>query len=141
MASALMRVQSLYGAIPNVTAIGANAISVAEMMVQQRAESAAKEPDLPPEIDRVVLLDRSVDLATPFVAPLTYEGLLDEVLGVDCGTVTLVTSSAQGEKRSVVRLNNNDAFFQELRDDNIARVIRSLNEKAKQVKGGGEREA
>ena len=44
MASALMRVQSLYGAIPNVTAIGANAISVAEMMVQQRAESAAKEP-------------------------------------------------------------------------------------------------
>ena len=58
------------------------------------------------------------------------------MLGVDCGTVTLVTSSAQGEKRSVVRLNNNDAFFQELRDDNIARVIRSLNEKAKQVKGG-----
>ena len=85
MASALMRVQSLYGAIPNVTAIGANAISVAEMMVQQRAESAAKEPDLPPEIDRVVLLDRSVDLATPFVAPLTYEGLLDEVLGVRGG--------------------------------------------------------
>ena len=36
----------------------------------------------------------------------------------------------------MVRLNNNDAFFQELRDDNIARVIRSLNEKAKQVKGG-----
>lgn len=35
----------------------------------------------------------------------------------------------------VVRLNNSDSFFQELRDENIAKVGKSLNEKAIQMKG------
>ena len=127
MANALMRIQSLYGVIPHVTAIGANATAV--------VESKEKESDLPPEIDRLIVIDRSMDLVTPFVVPLTYEGLLDEVAGIDCGVVTFPEKNGKTEKMTTVRLNNTDAFFQELRDDNIAKVIRVLNEKAKQVKG------
>ncbi len=135
MANALMRIQSLYGVIPHVTAIGANATAVVEMISQKRVESKEKESDLPPEIDRLIVIDRSMDLVTPFVVPLTYEGLLDEVAGIDCGVVTFPEKNGKTEKMTTVRLNNTDAFFQELRDDNIAKVIRVLNEKAKQVKG------
>ena len=42
----------------------------------------------------------------------------------------------QSDKPVLIRLNNSDSFFQELRAENIARVVRSLNEKAIQVKGG-----
>ena len=135
MANALMRIQSLYGVIPHVTAIGANATAVVEMISQKRVESKEKESDLPPEIDRLIVIDRSMDLVTPFVVPLTYEGLLDEVAGIDCGVVTFPEKHGKTQKMTTVRLNNTDAFFQELRDDNIAKLIRVLNEKAKQVKG------
>lgn len=135
MANALMRIQSLYGVIPHVTAIGANATAVVEMISQKRVESKEKESDLPPEIDRLIVIDRSMDLITPFVVPLTYEGLLDEVAGIDCGVVTIPEKNGKTEKMTTVRLNNTDIFFQELRDDNIAKVIRVLNDKAKQVKG------
>lgn len=38
-------------------------------------------------IDTVVLLDREVDLISPLVTPLTYEGLLDELIGLDYGKI------------------------------------------------------
>lgn len=35
-----------------------------------------------PEIDTLVVLDRDVDLYSPMVTPLTYEGLIDEIIGI-----------------------------------------------------------
>ena len=37
----------------------------------------------PGQIDAVILLDRTVDLITPLVTPLTYEGLVDELFGIN----------------------------------------------------------
>ena len=79
VAKAISTIQELYGVIPKITAVGPNSQSVASMIVQNRLEGNIKEVNLPPEIDRLILLDRSVDLVTPFVTPLTYEGLIDEV--------------------------------------------------------------
>ena len=38
-------------------------------------------------IDTLVLLDREVDPITPMLTQLTYEGLVDELLGISNGTV------------------------------------------------------
>ena len=38
--------------------------------------------ELAPQIDAVVLLDRTVDLMTPLSTQLTYEGLIDEIYGI-----------------------------------------------------------
>ena len=81
VAKAISTIQELYGVIPKITAVGPNSQSVAAMIVQNRLEGNIKEVNLPSEIDRLILLDRSVDLITPFVTPLTYEGLIDEVGG------------------------------------------------------------
>lgn len=35
-------------------------------------------------IDHLILIDRSVDLLTPMAIQLTYEGLIDELFGIDC---------------------------------------------------------
>lgn len=71
--------EQYYGVIPDITAIGANAQAVVDMLLQARVEGKVKEVDLPPEIDRLVIIDRAADTVSPFVTPLTYEGLLDEV--------------------------------------------------------------
>jgi hypothetical protein len=40
---------------------------------------------LPDNHMAMMFIDRKVDMVTPMVTPLTYEGLLDEVVGIDCG--------------------------------------------------------
>ena len=42
--------------------------------------TAAKE--IAPQIDAIILLDRTVDLLTPLSTQLTYEGLIDEIYSI-----------------------------------------------------------
>jgi hypothetical protein len=37
------------------------------------------------QVTALFIIDRKVDMITPMISPLTYEGLLDEVVGIDCG--------------------------------------------------------
>ena len=37
----------------------------------------------------LIVIDREVDLISPLVTPLTYEGLLDDLLGIESGTIKL----------------------------------------------------
>ena len=44
--------------------------------------NSASAREIVPQIDAIVLLDRSVDLLTPLSTQLTYEGLIDEIFGI-----------------------------------------------------------
>lgn len=79
LANTLVTVQQLYGVIPNITSIGPHSQAVVDMLLQARFEGKLKEVDLPPEIDQLIIMDRSVDMVSPFITPLTYEGVIDEV--------------------------------------------------------------
>jgi vacuolar protein sorting-associated protein 33A len=45
------------------------------------------DPGTVSKIDRLILIDREVDMVTPMVTQITYEGLIDEVTGIKCGSV------------------------------------------------------
>ena len=58
---------------------------MADLMERMRVEmfgNSAAAREIVPQIDAVILLDRSVDLLTPLSTQLTYEGLIDEVFGI-----------------------------------------------------------
>jgi len=90
----VMKLQSFFGVVPNVKAIGPSARDVSQMMCRARVEevssdtatnpsgtsASSKRPE--PLIDTMVLIDREVDLVSPLVTPLTYEGLVDELIGI-----------------------------------------------------------
>ena len=110
-----------------------------------------------------VRMDREVDLVSPLVSPLTYEGLIDEVLGIENGRIKVDSSVlgddkdipaalsagkaagaantapepkkslAPGEKATVL-LNSTDTVFSEIRDLSIERLGAYLQEKAIRVK-------
>lgn len=40
------------------------------------------EPQITPQIDNLLILDRNVDLLTPLLSQLTYEGLIDEIFNI-----------------------------------------------------------
>lgn len=85
VAQAIQSLQRLYGKIPKVTGRGPAANKVWELMKRlQREEEDIKTDNIQsPLIEHLLLLDRSVDLLSPLVTQLTYEGLIDEIFGIN----------------------------------------------------------
>ena len=54
---------------------------VADQVKRMRRE-LTQAREVSPQIDAIILLDRSVDFLTPLSTPLTYEALIDEVYGI-----------------------------------------------------------
>lgn len=83
-------------------------------------------------IDQIILIDRSVDLITPLATQVTYEGLIDEIFGINNNTVNFpidnflsseerVTESLTEEKKQVI-LNSADKIFVDIRDKSFTAV-------------------
>lgn len=58
---------------------------VANMMLRMKREFAGTQNQILPVFDTLLLLDRNVDLLTPLATQLTYEGLIDEIYGINNG--------------------------------------------------------
>lgn len=70
--------------------------------------SDAGSSTIPPDIDTMVLLDRDVDLFSAMVSPLTYEGLIDEVVGIHNGKIH-VDAAVLGDEKDELKLPQNIA--------------------------------
>ncbi|XP_029366506.1 vacuolar protein sorting-associated protein 33A isoform X2 [Echeneis naucrates] len=82
-AKGLMTLQALYGTIPQIYGKGECARHVANMMLRMKREFAGSQNQILPVFDTLLLLDRNVDLLTPLATQLTYEGLIDEIYGIN----------------------------------------------------------
>ena len=83
VSKSLMTLQSLYGPFIRVYAKGTWACHVCDTVKRMIRMVDRGFTSQPSQIDAVVLLDRRVDLITPLVTPLTYEGLVDELFGIN----------------------------------------------------------
>ncbi len=143
LARALHALQTrVTGLVPCVRGKGTAARALADALLRLRREdaaagTAAAPPPAPPPgwgaPALMIILDRAVDWVTPLCTQLTYEGLIEEILGIKNGTVTLPPAAdaaggapATGRK---ARLNSSDPLFAELRDANFGRACDALREK------------
>ncbi|KAK3906669.1 Sec1-like protein [Staphylotrichum tortipilum] len=161
LARALMGIQQKHGLFPRIIGKGDNAKRVADLLARMRQELLAGEdtgetdkPGLSPSttIENVIIIDREVDPVTPLLTQLTYEGLLDEVFGIQNNqadvdstivgaapqaagpgsSATTPANSAQSRKRKI-QLDGSDALFAQLRDANFAIVGGLLNKMARRL--------
>jgi hypothetical protein len=148
-ARAIMLLQTLYGIIPQIIGKGACARHVADMVLRMRRETPASLTSQPPQFDTLLLLDRNIDLLSPLITQLTYEGLIDEFFGIQNTNCKLpadkfvdpneAKGSNQGAMASTptlktISLNSAEELFIELRDLNYHAVGPLLNRRAKHVK-------
>jgi hypothetical protein len=110
-ARALLKIQDVIGKVPRIQSIASGGEEVLQKLLamtvedqdQQQQQQQQQQPTtstssmhsadlssnsamaLPDNDLAMLLVDRKVDMVTPMVTPLTYEGLLDEVVGIDCG--------------------------------------------------------
>ncbi|KAF9531871.1 ATP binding protein [Crepidotus variabilis] len=160
-AQALLSLQKLYGSFPQIIGKGDFAQRVATLITRQGAKSTTTSRNTIlstfPRIDSLIILDRRVDMITPLLTQLTYEGLVDEVIGVKNSHVELPlsllqpptpanantaasasTSPPSGSAIPVVSVKKDnkkkhhlttatDPLYAELRDMNFSSIGRKLN--------------
>nr|XP_018896974.1 PREDICTED: vacuolar protein sorting-associated protein 33A [Bemisia tabaci] len=142
-AQAIMMLQDLYGVIPRVSGKGLAAKHVWDLLKRLSLEPRTPKKHIThSQIDHLLLLDRSIDLVSPLVTQLTYEGLIDELFQINRCTVHLPPekfSHSNEDQKDVIAgkkqiiLNSADDIFAELRDKNFNAVGSTLNRRAKLI--------
>ena len=146
VAGSLQKLQRMFGTIANVKCKGKLAKVAYDLWSRMEKEedsstsSSARAAE--GEIDTVLLIDRAVDWVSPLVTPLTYEALVDEIVGINHGLVPVVPDAAEKEEArkegrkpvTYLRLNNNDELFMNLRDISINSVGPYLQERSKNIR-------
>lgn len=160
MARALMLVQQKHGLFPRITGKGDNAKRLADLLARMRQELIAGEDSnesnklgLTPSttIESLIVIDREIDYATPLLTQLTYEGLVDEVVGIQNNQADIDASIVgaapqpppgsskpvgaapiQSKKRKIL-LDSSDKLYDQLRDTNFAIVGSLLNKVARRL--------
>ncbi|KAG6932954.1 VPS33A, CORVET/HOPS core subunit [Chelydra serpentina] len=141
-AKGLMTLQALYGTIPQIFGKGDCARHVANMMIRMKREFPGGQNSIFPVFDTLLLLDRNVDLLSPLATQLTYEGLIDEIYGIQNTYVKLPPEKflpkKQGEggkdlptEPKKLQLNSAEELYAEIRDKNFNAVGSVLSKKAK----------
>ncbi|XP_044460660.1 vacuolar protein-sorting-associated protein 33 homolog isoform X3 [Mangifera indica] len=139
IAKAIHKLEFTFGLIPNVRAKGKASVHVADILNHMQAEEPVSLSDMSvPEINTLILIDREVDMVTAMCSQLTYEGLLDEFLHINNGSVELDASimgmQQQEGKKIKIPLNSSDKLFKEIWDLNFEVVGQVLRQKATSMK-------
>ncbi|PYH94177.1 vacuolar sorting protein [Aspergillus ellipticus CBS 707.79] len=162
-AKALMDIQQRHGYFPRIIGKGDHARRLADLLLRMRKELDAEESSglaglsarglLPSaSTESLIIIDRQVDFGSALLTQLTYEGLIDETVGIKNNQADVDTSivgptavpqaqesskapqqsSKQGQKRKV-QLDSSDQLFSQLRDANFAIVGDILNKVARRL--------
>ncbi|ETN36992.1 uncharacterized protein HMPREF1541_07980 [Cyphellophora europaea CBS 101466] len=154
---ALMQIQQRHGLFPRMLGKGDNARRLASLLQRARKELDADEAatqytNMPStSIESLIIIDRDVDMATPLLTQLTYEGLIEELIGIKhnqaeidssiagagpqqrtAGSSSTAAPARQSLKRKI-KLDSADTLFGQLRSANFARVGPMLNQVARRL--------
>lgn len=159
---ALHTLQKLFGLFPRIIGKGDHAGRLADLLTRQTTQRASVDQegllDTSDTFDSLIVIDRRVDMITPLLTQLTYEGLIDEIIHIKNSHVEVPasllnmpsnpnqtasgsgsTSATSGptlvqEKKRKHHLSaSTDPMFSELRDLNFASVGKRLNKAARRL--------
>lgn len=144
IAKSIMKLQTLYGVIPSIKAVGNSSKKISDMLMRMRREVGPDENAVASEIESIILVDRETDLVTPLCMQLTYEGLIDEYFGIFNSYVDLDPEIAKivqdpkkpappPNKKIKTPMNSNDKLYSEVRDLNFSVLPSVLIRKAKEL--------
>jgi len=138
VASSLYNLQRLYGVIPRIIGKGQNSMIIKNMLVGMTKASNVKfHPDS--IIKELILIDRDIDLLTPMLTSLTYQGMIDEIYGISVGFIKIKRwlmgdKSDKKDKITRYRLSSDDSLFAQMRDQNMPSILHSVKNLARDVR-------
>jgi len=136
-ASGLAFLQRIFGDFSNFIFVGKAAQDVGEICASLTAStasnSAAATPATTTPIQTAIVFDRNLDLVTPMLTQITYEGMLDETYGISCGMIEFPEEVTQKKSATKMLLTNEDPIYKEVRNRHFTNVFGFLKHKAKDL--------
>jgi hypothetical protein len=83
-ARSLAKIQTVFGDIPQIFSLGTNANRVQDLMLDILTETGASGTDAP-QIHKLIIIDRQLDLVSPLVMFPIVEATLAEQVGIELG--------------------------------------------------------
>ena len=134
LARGLVKIQAILGPAQRISGRGCFSKRLSELVQRMslgKGTHLAKSSHL---LEQIIIVDRSIDMITPFCTPLTYEGLVDHFYGIHNTFVELdARVSGQPEVKKVPLSNGKDPIFEQIRDCNFSAIGQSLNTLAKSI--------
>lgn len=133
-AESLQRIQLVFGKIPTFVGKGHHSRTVMDILSRLEKEHAARlryDKELQ-EIDACIMLDREVDMLTPMCTQMTYHGLLDEILTIECNAAQVdkeVINMGEGSKEGKMNFYFSDFVFESIKDKNMSVLGKYLQSK------------
>jgi hypothetical protein len=84
-----MSIQRRHGLFPRIIGKGDRARKLADQLIRMRTEEDVEDGTGPGSLapssvlGELIVIDREVDFVTPLMTQLTYEGLIDETIGIN----------------------------------------------------------
>ncbi|KAL1243029.1 Vacuolar protein [Trichinella spiralis] len=145
----LIHLEEIYGPINNIYCKGNMAKDIYDAWsLQRQTDSWRTLTAFDSYIDSIIIFDRSIDYVTPMVTQLTYEGLIDEIFGINVkmesledieeankshDSVGILSTSSGSQDRIQISLNSKQCLYSELRDLNFHAVGSTLSKSIKEV--------
>jgi len=120
--------KSNYGGFASVTAIGDMSINI----------SKSFKDIAPSSLSHLIIIDRTIDLVTPLLSQSGYEGMIAELIGINCGIVSgLSESETSDTKEDYFMMESEDKLLPELRllnyielDSALKSIFKSITDRS-----------
>ncbi|GJJ06549.1 hypothetical protein Clacol_000741 [Clathrus columnatus] len=154
-AQALFTLQRLYGSFPRLLGKGDRAARLCQLFQKISTTASTFQNSTSEKIDALIIIDRQVDLLTPLLTQLTYEGLIDEMIGIKNTNVEIPASllalanqnpqptagssaaalprDGKDKKKKYLLSSSTDPLLNELRDLNFSQIGKKLSKVARRL--------
>ena len=126
----LLKIQSLFGKIPKIQTIGKKSLKIKELTNDLSSQNPSLYSTIH-QIDSLIIIDREIDLITPLLTQTSFEGTIDEQIGIDYGICKppkgLFTSS------NSFKFNDNIEFIKNVRKLHINEFAQYFKEKLLEI--------
>ena len=123
LSKCIIKYEAIFGKIKYKYYIGNNAEKLNQLILNEE-ESLSLEENNIPETLGCFILDRNVDMVTPFCSNFIYEGLIDENFGINFNSIKISSKILEKEKEEIIRidLSENDKFYTNIKDYNFSKI-------------------
>ncbi len=146
MKDSINRIEAVFGSIKYKFAKGTDSCQILRRIKETApvADSGAGGSGPDSEIDCLIMVDREIDLVSPFCVNQTYEGLLDEFFRIKTGSISVDTNiikpDAQKDPKikddpvSIITLTNEkDEIFKDVRDKHFNTLEKTFSQKCRDI--------
>lgn len=123
-----------FGPASDTVAVGPLASRVLHILKEVKQDNPASAATKGSSVDKLFIVDRSVDLATPLLTQQSYEGMIDELYDFDCCRATFPFKLNDGEVFQGYFSGLNDNLFRDIRDKNFNTIGSFLYDQSLTIK-------